>query len=426
MISIFETMRAARETACISGRLAMTHEMFDGNLARGATFGRRKVTPRVCVADSKKHLRAFLTDVLQDLGFVTSECAKADELGTILETQLPDLIVLGLSADGIEAGKILEVLVRREFGGKVLAIGARESIIVKAVQQVGEEYGLAMLPALTTPFAAGTLRERVIMLLPEEPAPSPAVHVSEALHAGWLELWYQQKIDARTLVRGGAEALVRMRHPTWGVVPPAYFIPEDDDPHFLRLSDFVIGRATEDWRYLLDQQSPTDISINLPVSFLKNRKVVRDLCRRMPAHPAFGGLLVEVKSAEVIHNLDLLIDVTKEMRLHNIAVSIDDLGADWPALMGLDSFPFAELKVDRQFVTGCANDRLKRTVCRRIIELAKGYGARVVAEGVETRADFVTANEMGFDLVQGYLFGKPMGLKKFARAALARPVLVSK
>src|ERR1700726_3763620 len=404
----------------------MTHQVFEDNLARGATFGRRKVAARACVADSKKHLRAFLTDVLEDLGFVTSECAKADELGTILETQHPDLIVLGLSVDGIEAGKILEILVRREFGGRILGIGARESIIVRAVQQVGQEYGLAMLPPLTTPFAAGTLRERVTMLLPEEPAPSPAVHVSEALHAGWLELWYQQKIDARTLVRCGAEALVRMRHPTWGVVPPAYFIPEEDDPHCQRLSEFVIDRATEDWRYMLEQHGPTDISINLPASFLKDRDAVRDLCRRIPAHPAFGGLLIEINSAEVIGNLDLVTDVAKEIRLHNVAVSIDDLGADWPALMELDSFPFAELKVDRQFVTGCANDRLKKTECRRIVHLAKGYGARVVAEGVETRADFVTANEMGFDLVQAYLFGKPMGLKKFARAALARPGLVLK
>jgi len=405
----------------------MTNQMFGGNLAgNSTTFGRRKVIPRVCVVDAKRHLRAFLTDILEDLGFVTSECAKDEDLGAILKTHLPDLIVLGLSVDGIQAGKVLEVLVRAEFCGKVLAIGARESIIVRAVQQVGEEYGLAMLPPLTTPFAAGTLRERIAMLLPEEPAPSPAVYVEEALHAGWLELWYQQKIDARTLVRRGAEALVRIRHPTWGVVSPAYFIPEDGDPHFQRLSEFVIDRAAEDWRYLLKQQSPTDISINLPVCFLRNRQAVRCLGERLPRHPAFGGLLIEINGADVIHNLDLLIDVTKEVRLHNIAVSIDDLGADWPALMGLDTFPFAELKVDRQFINGCANDRLKRTVCRRIIELARGYGARVVAEGVETRADFAAANEMGFDLVQGYLFGKPMGLKKFARSALTDPVRVSK
>src|SRR6185437_88302 len=321
---------------------------------------------------------------------------------------------------------ILETLVRRDFGGKVLALGARESIIVKAVRQVGEEYGLAMLPPLTTPFAAETLRERIATLLPGEPAPSPAVHVSEALHAGWLELWYQHKIDSRTLARCGAEALVRMRHPTWGVVPPAYFIPEESDPYFQCLSEFVIDRSAEDWRYLLDRQNLTDISINLPVSFLKSRQAVRTLCRRTPTHPAFGGLLIEINSAEAISNLNLLSHVAKEVRLHNIAVSIDDLGADWPALMGLHAFPFAELKVDRQFVTGCANDQLKRTVCRRIIELARDYGVRVVAEGVETRDDFAAAHDMGFDQVQGYLFGKPMGLKKFARSALAGPVQVSR
>jgi EAL domain-containing protein (putative c-di-GMP-specific phosphodiesterase class I)/CheY-like chemotaxis protein len=404
----------------------MTNQMADDNLVRSATFGRRKVTPRACVADSKRHLRAFLTDVLEDLGFTTSECARADELGGIIETQLPDLVVLGLSVDGIEAGRILEALVRRQFAGKVLAIGGRESIVVRAVQQVGTEYGLAMLPPLTTPFSAGTLRERVAALLPEEPAPSPAVHVAEALHAGWLELWYQQKINARTLARCGAEALVRMRHPSWGVVPPAYFIPEDDDPHFMRLSEFVIDRATEDWRYLLEQRGPTDISINLPVAFLKSPQAVHDLCRRTPAHPAFGGLLIEIAGAEVIHNLDLLIDVTKQVRLHNIALSIDDLGADWPALMELDYFPFAELKVDRQFITGCANDRLKQTVCRRIVELAKEHGARVVAVGVETRDDFIAVNEMGFDLVQGYLFGKPMALKKFARSTMAEPLLAAR
>src|SRR3979409_349801 len=264
-------MPAAKRPDCNGERLATD---VPAPRRPASHFGRRKVTPRACVADSKKHLRAFLTDVLEDLGFVTCECAEADELGMILATQFPDLVVLGLSVDGIEAGKILENLVRGNFGGQVLVIGARESVMVKAVQQVGAEYGITMLQPLTTPFAAESLRERLVTLLPEEPAPSPAVNVSEALHAGWLELWYQQKVDARTLVRCGAEALVRMRHPNWGVVPPAYFIPEDDDPNCLRLAEFVIDRATEDWRYLLERESATDISINLPVSFLKDRHAV--------------------------------------------------------------------------------------------------------------------------------------------------------
>ena len=390
--------------------------------ARAGSFGHRKVTPRVCVADNKKHLRTFLSEALEDLGFVTSECAHASDLAIALDTQQPDLVVLGVSVNGVEVGEILEVLVRKSFTGQVLVIGQPDTIMVKAVRQIGDEYGIAMLPSLPTPFSAGTLRASLAALLPSEPAPSPAVDVAEALKAGWLELWYQQKINVRTLAPSGAEALVRMRHPAWGVVPPAYFVSDDKDPHYRALSEFVIGRAIEDWYYLLEQQGPVDLSINLPVSFLRDRDAVRHMCLEMPEHPAFAGLILEINSAEVIANLDLVIDVARQVRLHNIAIAIDNVGAEWPSLMGLPSFPFVELKVDHQFVTGCADNRLKQTVCRRIVELAQDNGARAIAQGVETRADFLAAHGMGFDLVQGYLFSKPLGVIKFARS---RPLLAS-
>ena len=390
--------------------------------ARAGSFGHRKVTPRVCVADNKKHLRTFLSEALEDLGFVTSECAHASDLAIALDTQQPDLVVLGVSVNGVEVGEILEVLVRKSFTGQVLVIGQPDTIMVKAVRQIGDEYGIAMLPSLPTPFSAGTLRASLAALLPSEPAPSPAVDVAEALKAGWLELWYQQKINVRTLAPSGAEALVRMRHPAWGVVPPAYFVSDDKDPHYRALSEFVIGRAIEDWHYLLEQQGPVDLSINLPVSFLRDRDAVRHMCLEMPEHPAFAGLILEINSAEVIANLDLVIDVARQVRLHNIAIAIDNVGAEWPSLMGLPSFPFVELKIDHQFVTGCADNRLKQTVCRSIVELAQDNGARAIAQGVETRADFLAAHGMGFDLVQGYLFSKPLGVKKFARS---RPLLAT-
>jgi len=279
-----------------------------------------------------------------------------------------------------------------------------------------------MLPALQTPFSAGTLRASLATLLPAEPVPSPAVDVAEALKAGWLELWYQQKINVRTLVPCGAEALIRMRHPTWGVVPPAYFIRDEMDPHFRKLSEFVIGRASEDWRYLLEQQGPVDLSVNMPVSFLGDQAAIRDLCRALPDHPAYSGLLIEIDSSEVIDNLDLVIDVARQVRLHNIAIVVDNVGANWPSLMGLQKFPFVELKVDHRFVTGCADDRLKQTVCRQIVELAQDHGARAVAQGIEARADFIAAHGLGFDLMQGHLFGKPMGVRKFARS---RPSLMA-
>lgn len=389
-----------------------------------ATFGQRKMAPRVCIIDPKRHIRTFLADALDELGFIASECAAANELPALLEQQLPDLVVLGMPNDGVEAGNILKILLTKMFEGQVLLIGPRDSIIVNALRQLGEETGIAMLPPLPTPFSADGLRASVATLLPQKAPPSPPVDVAEALKAGWLELWYQQKIDVHTLAPRGAEALIRMRHPAWGVVPPASFIPDSKDPQFKGLSDFVVSRALEDWHYFVGQHGPVDISINLPIGFLEDPASVSRLCRQIPDHPAFGGLIVEVKAAEIIRNPDLAIDAAKRMRFHNIAISIDDLGVDWPSLSELNSFPFVEIKVDREFVTGCADNRLKQTVCRSILELADKVGARAVAKGVETRSDLVAAHEMGFDLAQGYLFGKPANAKKFARSALARPVTV--
>jgi len=144
----------------------------------------------------------------------------------------------------------------------------------------------------------------------------------------------------------------------------------------------------------------------------------------LPDHPAFEGLIIEINGPDVIANLELVKDVAKRLRFHNIAISIDDLGMEWSSIVGLHDFPFVEIKVDRALVAGCADDRLKQTACRWIIDLADGYGVRTVAEGVETLADFLTVREMGFDLVQGFLFARPMTAQKFARTTLRHPVTV--
>jgi EAL domain-containing protein (putative c-di-GMP-specific phosphodiesterase class I) len=387
-----------------------------------ATFGRRKVTPRACIADSKSHIRNFLREALVELGFTTSECHHADTVGTIVTDHPPDLFVLGMSAGGIAVNAMLEALEQIKFAGKVLLFGPSGSPMVTAMLAIGQELGLAMLPLLPTPFSDGDLRDRLTPLLPMEAPPNPPVCVAEAIHANWLELWYQPKIDPRSLTLSGAEALIRMRHPTWGIIPPAYFIHDDMDPHFGALSAFVMAQAIEDWLYFVSEYGHVEIAINLPATFFRHPTAIENLASQMPTHPAFHGLIVEINGSELIRDLPLAAKVARQLQLHNIGVSIDDLGADWPSLLQLDDFPFVEIKVDRSFIAGCADDRLKQSVCRRILEMADGFGARTVAEGVETRADFLMAREMGFDLIQGFFFAKPMEPQKFARRILGRPV----
>ena len=128
--------------------------------------------------------------------------------------------------------------------------------------------------------------------------------------------------------------------------------------------------------------------------------------------------MIEINSSEIIRNLSVAQAAAKEGRFRKIAISIDDLGAECSSLVGLQNFPFVEMKVDRKFVSGCADDRLKRAICSQIRELADSYGARAVAEGVETRGDFLTVRELGFDLIQGFLLGKPMTARKFAKTKM--------
>ena len=386
------------------------------------TFGRRKVKTRVCDADAKHHIRTFLREALEELDFVVCECAQIGELEGVLVRHLPDLLLVGFSDGGATAGAILEMLAAQSFDGKVMLIGPRDSLLVAAAREHGDGLGIAMLPTLVTPFSGELLRDSLAMFLPIEAPPAPPVSASEAISAGWLELWYQPKIATRTLTLREAEGLIRIRHPTWGIVPPAYFIADDGDPHLHGVSEFVIGKAIDDWRYFVTQRGPIELAVNLPISFLKESAAVEYLCQQIPDHAAFGGLIIEINGSEVVRNLALVKQLAARLRFHNIAISIDDVGAEWPSLVGLDHFPFVELKVDRKFIAGCADDRLKRAVCRQILDLAEGYGARTVAEGVETRADFLTVREMGFDLVQGFLFAKPVAPKKFARTILNKPV----
>lgn len=237
----------------------------------------------------------------------------------------------------------------------------------------------------------------------------------KALGAGWLELWYQPKLGSQGLDLRGAEALIRLRHPQLGIVQPARFLPRMEERLLPALSQFVIARALADWRYFLAERRPLDLSINLPISFLDDPASFDYLCDQLPDDPAFGGLILEVDGSVITRDLSAARDFAKQARLRKVAISVDRLGGEWAALMQLRDFPFVEIKVEPELVAGCAHDRAKRTLCRHIVGAANQFGARTVAVGVESYADFLAARELGFDLIQGFLFAKPMGVQTFVR-----------
>ena len=127
------------------------------------TFNRRRIKPCVCVVDRKQHIRRFLRGALEEFDLITCECADSGEMNGTLKMQLADLVVLGPSGAPKESTDILKALATNEFSGKVLLLGPRTAL--GEVQEFGEKIGLAMLPALPTPFGSGNLRDRVVVVL---------------------------------------------------------------------------------------------------------------------------------------------------------------------------------------------------------------------------------------------------------------------
>ena len=382
-------------------------------------FGRRPIPPRACVVENRTHVRMFLADMLDELGFIARE-ADTTDIRTTLREFRPDMIILGPLSAGLEVQAVLRTLQAQAYGGAVMLFGGRSSEALIYNHQFGEQAGLAMLPPLGTPFRARDLDANLDRFLPVQPPLPLPVDIDEALCNGWLELWYQSKIDARSLVPRGADALVRVRHPTWGVVAPAYFIPAADDPYLHALSRFVIARALADLVEFAAANNPVRISIPLPLLVLEDLQFVDRMLEKLPEKARLKGFLIAVDCVDLVNDYALVRHIGAQLALRNIGMTLNDVDAEGAALAGRRDLPLVEMKVGRKFIRGCADDRIKQARCAEIVAIAHESGAKSVAEGVERQSDFLAVRDLGFDLVQGNMFAKPMAPRKFERAMLAR------
>jgi EAL domain-containing protein (putative c-di-GMP-specific phosphodiesterase class I) len=279
-----------------------------------------------------------------------------------------------------------------------------------------------MLPPLAKPFRASDLKDRLSSVPEIRDAPSaaqcgdePVVDLAEALAKSWLELWYQPKIDLKSLTVCGAEALIRARHPKHGIVPPAGLLPPTDDPLHQPLTRFVIERAMGDWRQFADQQMPLKLAINLPVSVICAPDFVGSLRPLLPKDARFPGLFAEITEDEIIRDPEWVREVATQLRLYNVHISIDDFGSAYASLSRLLHLPCAEVKLDRSFISNCAADQHKRALCRTVVDLAHSFGVTTCAEGVESIQDLRALIGMGCDTAQGFLFAKPMERQAFVQ-----------
>ena len=235
-----------------------------------------------------------------------------------------------------------------------------------------------------------------------------------------FELYYQPKIHAATGEITGAEALIRWHHPTRGMVSPADFISLAERYGLIgALGGWVIDEACRQAREWRDAGLRMRVAINLSMRQLTQP----DLCLRIGAalqrHQINPDLITcEVTESSAMDDPELTIKVLGQLDALGVHLSIDDFGTGHSSLAYLRKLPADELKIDRSFVLDLETSDEARKVASAVVNLAKALNLKVVAEGVETEAQYHILREFGCDQLQGYLFAKPMSAKALARWAM--------
>jgi EAL domain-containing protein (putative c-di-GMP-specific phosphodiesterase class I) len=234
------------------------------------------------------------------------------------------------------------------------------------------------------------------------------ITLADVLERGWFELWYQPKIELKTMRLCGAEALVRARHPTRGVLPPGLFLPGASEADMLALTERVIVTVLKDWHDCAANGMSLKFAINVPVSALVKLPISNMIREGRPHAANWPGLILEVTEDEIIHDLQLANEIAEGLRASHCTLALDDFGAGYSSIARLRQLPFDELKIDRAYVTNCNSDRVNAGLCEVFVELAKRFGLKTVAEGIETTHESHKLQALGCDIGQGYLYAKPM------------------
>jgi hypothetical protein len=191
--------------------------------------------------------------------------------------------------------------------------------LLEDVRRIGTRHGLDMRAPLTKPFRADAIRQ-IVASTHIAGSVVPLVGLDEALAKGWLELWYQPKIDLRTRSLAGAEGLVRCRHPRHGVLAPASFLLGANESSHATLTEQVIATALRDFDDMAEAGMPLHAAVNTSIGALANLQLPALIREHRSKNPAWPGLILEVTESEVVKDVALMHEIATQLRIYGITL----------------------------------------------------------------------------------------------------------
>lgn len=229
-------------------------------------------------------------------------------------------------------------------------------------------------------------------------------------------LYYQPQFSGDGKRLTGAEALLRWRHPTRGLVPPGDFIPVIEELGLVvDVGDWVLREASRQLKaWHKAKVRVPKVSVNISARQFSDGQLgtriatILEECGLPPA-----CLELELTESILMREVNEALQILASLKNLGLSIAVDDFGTGYSSLNYLKQFPIDVLKIDRTFVDGLPEGEQDAQIARAIIAMAHSLNLAVIAEGVETHEQLEFLREHGCDEVQGYLFGRPMPAHQF-------------
>jgi EAL domain-containing protein (putative c-di-GMP-specific phosphodiesterase class I) len=316
--------------------------------------------------------------------------------------------------DGIDA---IRFLAEHGADSTLILTGDTDTRILSAASRLARARGLRVRGMLQQPFGSAELGS--LLLRPEEQLNEQSMVLAiqlaredlrDCLKRGLVRTWFQPKIELHTLQFAGVEALVRLEHPTRGLLRPSAFVALAEESGLIgELTEAIMCEAFSWAARWLARGINMQVAINISPFQLADANLPDTLeawtqAFKLPPE----RITLEVTETWISDDSIATLDSLTRLRLQGFHLSIDDFGTGYSTMAQLNEIPYSEMKLDQSFVRNATLDGEARAIVESSIQLGHKLGMRVVAEGIERQEDWDLVAELGCDHGQGYFLARPM------------------
>ena len=329
----------------------------------------------------------------------------------------PDVVLVDLDMPGMDGIECISHIAHEHLARSVVVVSALDPALLNTVQTMARAYGLRVLGSVEKPLTRDKL-EAVLNRIDDHAGEDPddamleftVPDLLDALDSGKIVAWFQPQVDIASGKVIGAEALARWERPDGSVVRPCQFVPIlEREGLAIALTDRMLEEACR-WKQVCDQGGTRiKMSVNVSAVALADPSAADRYQAIVEGHDIKPeDMILEITESSVMSDAARGLGLLARLRLKGFGLSIDDFGTGYSSLAQLSQIPFTELKIDQGFVYGARTQPRQRAVVEASLDLGRKLGLTTVAEGVENIEDWQMLAELGCDIAQGYLIGRPV------------------